>query len=86
MSEASSDLFSPASVAKPLQFGAELGLLVSFLARWLVAFDAMTVAVLCLVSGVVLGVWGQDWWPDVGWTLVGTGIVMLVVLPLLSSF
>ena len=85
MPELNSDFLTSESVAKPLKFGAGLGLLVTLLARWLVAFDAMTVAVLCLVSGAVLGVWGEDWWLDVGWTLVGTGIVVLVVLPPLTG-
>lgn len=85
MAEVNANALTTDSVAKPLAFGAGVGLLVAVLARRLVAFDAMTVAVLCLVGGASLGMWGQEWWPDVGWTLVGTGIAVLVVLPPLAA-
>lgn len=41
----------------------------------------MTVVALLLVTGITLGVWGEDQWPAIGWVFVGAGVVIRVLLP-----
>lgn len=73
------------SVARPLGFGVGIGLLLSILGRTLIAFDVGTVAVLLIAVGLSLGIWATDWWQNVGWTLLGAGVVVVAVLPLLMN-
>ncbi|MDS0295206.1 hypothetical protein [Halogeometricum luteum] len=76
----------PTPDAESLRLGAVLGAVAALFERFLFAFDAVTVAVLLALVGVVLALRGERWWRDAGWAFLAAGLAILVVLPVLLLF